>query len=422
MVIWLYLVHIVDYQFNFTGINRTEYELTLHARKLQQQGQSIAFCRFDKVHGFTKIPTDFIDQILMRADRDGIDAPPLSYGNLLQKRIFKTKISIQKRVRKINKLLHKVHCPFAYNDTIITVGQDVDSGDMLELAYLKDKLSLNIHIMNHDIIPILFPQFSLIDSDKFSHYIDQTIKVADFFWCNSEHTKQTLQKYISSKNHPVVPMRVVKLGCDLAQYQHKSNGVMGIQINRLLQERFVLYVSTIEIRKNHQVLYDAYTQMLAAGEDDLPKLIFVGRRGWMVDKLLSTLEKDQRVKGNILIFDGITDAELMALYRHCLFTVFPSYIEGYGLPVVEALSFGKYCLAANTGSMPEIGGDFIEYLDPNDVQAWADRILFWAKNPEILREKERYIRDCYIPNSWDTMANGILSHLIKNNYQLTKIQ
>ena len=68
------------------------------------------------------------------------------------------------------------------------------------------------------------------------------------------------------------------------------------------------------------------------------------------------------------------DAELRALYENCEFFVYPSLYEGWGLPVAEALAFGKFVLASDRGSIPEVGGDLVEYIDPWNASAWAEAI------------------------------------------------
>ncbi len=73
----------------------------------------------------------------------------------------------------------------------------------------------------------------------------------------------------------------------------------------------------------------------------------------------------------------IKDEELSLLYEKSYFTVYPSWYEGWGLPVAESLAHGKFCLAANGTSLREAGGEFAEYLDPYDIPAWSERLLYY---------------------------------------------
>jgi glycosyltransferase involved in cell wall biosynthesis len=130
-----------------------------------------------------------------------------------------------------------------------------------------------------------------------------------------------------------------------------------------------------------------------------------------VRALLADLDLDPRVKGSFLILSDATDAAVKWLYQHCLFTVFPSLYEGWGLPVTESLNNGKFVIASNTSSIPEAGGSLAEYLDPWDVDAWADRILFYTVNREALRERESRTRTCFIPPTWDDSILEIRSEV-----------
>ena len=156
-MIWLYLSHIINSN-KFTGIIRTEYELAKYARELQKQQFPIRFCQFSPQFGFISVEPESVDQALLRFQQktDGITVTHLSK---LQKRILRTKNSIRKRTRKLKRLLGICHYPFSNGDTVITVGQDLGSGDMLDLACIKQKIKLKLHMMSYDIIPITHPQY-----------------------------------------------------------------------------------------------------------------------------------------------------------------------------------------------------------------------------------------------------------------------
>ena len=97
---------------------------------------------------------------------------------------------------------------------------------------------------------------------------------------------------------------------------------------------------------------------------------------------------------------NVTDTELSDLYRGALFTVYPSFYEGWGLPVAESLAFGKFCLASTAPSLREVGKDWIEYLDPHDEQIWAQKILWFYRHPETILEREKQIENEFTPLPW----------------------
>ena len=128
---------------------------------------------------------------------------------------------------------------------------------------------------------------------------------------------------------------------------------------------YVLYVSTLDVRKNHRLLFQVWKRLIAKhGADAVPDLVCVGRKGALTDDFLSELENARHLGGRIVVEHDVDDAGLARLYAGCLFTVFPSIAEGWGIPVTESLAHGKYCVASNASSLPEVGGDLIDYHDP----------------------------------------------------------
>ena len=136
---------------------------------------------------------------------------------------------------------------------------------------------------------------------------------------------------------------------------------------------FLLFVSTIEPRKNVPMLLQALRICIDRNPKRGYRLLIAGARGWRDTAIYDTLRDLQL--GEAAQFVGqITDEELCWLYSACRLYTNPSRYEGFGLPLLEALACGAACLASNTTSLPEIGGDAAEYLPPDDPGAWADRI------------------------------------------------
>jgi glycosyltransferase involved in cell wall biosynthesis len=174
----------------------------------------------------------------------------------------------------------------------------------------------------------------------------------------------------------------------------------------------VLFVSTIEIRKNHRLLVRVWRRLMERhGADAVPVLIFAGQIGWLVDDLLADLAASRYLDGKIEHRPGLSDAELREAYRGCLFTVFPSLSEGWGLPVAESLAHGKFCVASNRAAIPEVGGDLIDYFDPtddDDATAKIERALF---EPGYLAVREARLRAEYRPRTWADCVHGLIEKL-----------
>ena len=182
------------------------------------------------------------------------------------------------------------------------------------------------------------------------------------------------------------------------------------------EKPFVLFVSTFERRKNHEVLYKAYHILCSQGYgNELPNLIFVGMSGWGVTDLKKDIELDPVCKDKIFHISDATDSDLNYLYEKSLFCLYPSFYEGWGLPISEALVKGKFILASNTSSIPEVGGCNIEYLDPFNPRGWAEKIMYYTKNIDLLKMKEAEIKKNYQQSTWlglSKQVSDLLSRMV----------
>ena len=121
-----------------------------------------------------------------------------------------------------------------------------------------------------------------------------------------------------------------------------------------LPDRYILSLSTIEPRKNLQLLISAYKEMIDEGEN-LPDLVLAGREGWILEDIVGTI--DEKVKNRIHFTGFIDDDDLAQIYREAELFVFPSKYEGFGLPVIEAMSQGTLVVCSDAASLPEVAGD-----------------------------------------------------------------
>jgi glycosyltransferase involved in cell wall biosynthesis len=138
-------------------------------------------------------------------------------------------------------------------------------------------------------------------------------------------------------------------------------------------DRFWLHVGTIEPRKNHERLLAAYARYASQVQDPFP-LVLVGARGWLMEQFDAQI--DALGLGNRVIRLGyVTDAALSWLYESCFAFIYPSLFEGFGLPVVEAMSFGAAVIASNVTSLPEVVGDAGLLIDPLSVESISDALI-----------------------------------------------
>ena len=141
----------------------------------------------------------------------------------------------------------------------------------------------------------------------------------------------------------------------------------------------------------------------------IPPLTIVGKSGDGGEEILRRVKRANSRRKLITVLGNVKDAELAEYYRGALFTMMPSRMEGWGLPVAESLSFGRFCLASNAGSIPEVGGDLVAYFDPGDVEGCAALVEKYAFDAEERARAEARIAAEYRPTPWSSTAAELVA-------------
>ncbi|MCS7287390.1 MAG: glycosyltransferase family 1 protein [Anaerolineae bacterium] len=193
------------------------------------------------------------------------------------------------------------------------------------------------------------------------------LRAADAVITVSECTKKDAMRFY---NIPEEKITVIYEGVSPRFHPVSSEIVGAVRLKYGLPERFILYVGTIEPRKNLIALLEALHYLLTTYH---LQLVIVGKKGWLYEgffRRLRELGLEERVH-----FTGyVPDEDLPALYSAADLFVFPSLYEGFGLPVLEAMACGVPVICSNTSSLPEVAGDAALLVDPTDVQALAKAI------------------------------------------------
>lgn len=290
-------------------------------------------------------------------------------------------------------------------DTTLAMQSDWSHTSISAIAAMRQKAGSRHVVLCHDIIPILFPQwYSDGDVKLFTTYYDQAFAVADKVIFTSHCSRRDADVYCKSIGAKIADSAVVPMGTDVLPRQPVDGGLP----QGLSKDRYVLYVSTIEPRKNHAMLVEAWRWLVRQGMVEATgfKMVFVGRPGWMMGSFFEDLRNDKELAGTIVHLTGITDQALAALYQHAAFCVYPPLYEGYGLPPVEALASGKAVIASSAGPIAEIVGDFAVCLDPNDVDAWTAQMGAWMQDTT---DRNRYAARAaseYQPLSWEASSES----------------
>lgn len=217
----------------------------------------------------------------------------------------------------------------------------------------------------HDLIPITHPQFCREgEAERHTRRMATVLNSAAGVVANSGHTLETLAEFAAARGRALPPAVVAWPG---------TPALPRVPTPKSSEPAFVV-LGTIEGRKNHALLLSLWKQMLVAGGSAaVPRLIIVGRRGWQVAEVLAQLDGDD-FAGRVSEVGALDDRRLAETLAGARALLFPSFAEGYGIPLVEALAAGVPVLASDLPVFREIGQGVPELLPPDDLAAWRDAV------------------------------------------------
>lgn len=267
---------------------------------------------------------------------------------------------------------------------------------------------LRFALLVYDLIPVRRPEWcDRVVVRTFRKWIDDVLPLCDNVFAISRATAADVEAYAKEQGMALPgPVVALPIGSELHQRP-------GPRSSRLPPPgSYALAVSTIEARKNHLLLFRVWRRMLdEMPREQVPTLVFAGRIGWLVADLMQQIANTDNLCGRLIIVESPSDAELAALYDGCLFTLFPSFFEGWGLPVTESLGFGKPCLIANRTSLPEAGGDLVRSFDPDNLHDAYAVIRNAIEDRTGLALWEARIRREFKPVPWSATVDALLAGL-----------
>ncbi len=257
-------------------------------------------------------------------------------------------------------------------------------------------------VLIHDLIPITNPEF--VGEDYAQRYLE-VLRLPAHFIVTTRYTLSALNSVrkklgVGQALSSVVPLAYEFPGT-ARNYRAQAKPK---ELKTCPSRPFALCVGTVEIRKNHDLLFRIWEE-LKSERPDLPDLVIAGRRGWKADAALNKLEEFSHSNRHIIFIEAPSDAVLRWLYSACEFTLYPSFLEGWGLPVAESLWFGKACAASNTSSIPLVGGDLCAYFSPYSPEEMKAAILALL-DPRVRHAYEEKIASACL-RTWAEVAEDL---------------
>jgi glycosyltransferase involved in cell wall biosynthesis len=457
-VIWLNVGDLLGWPFRqVTGIQRAMLCILGEIRRRPPAESPVRLCRFHEGRGFVLVSEAELDGFARRLDyefdaqsglrkragslpasiavarrtggaatarfRAALQAADRRLPEAIRLGSRQLVIAVHLRARAARKLLRGVlfpakeppPCRMRAGDVLLSIGPGwVQPAYAPAVAALRSEIGFRHVVLIYDLIACKFP--TLIAEEIGKPFVDWalvTVRSADRIATISENSRRDVLEYIESLGLPPRPIEVVTLGQDKAAPE--ANGATPVHEFERDPAGFVLSVGTVEKRKNHALLVEVWRRLLQQrNRAEVPCLVWIGRRGWLVDDLLAELERENWLDGKVVWLNrakggGTSEEELDRLYRRCQFTMFPSLYEGWGLPVAESLAYGKLCIASNAASVPEVGGDLVDYHSPEDPAACLRLVERAIYDPEYRRSRGREIATRYRPASWADCAASILA-------------
>jgi glycosyltransferase involved in cell wall biosynthesis len=235
----------------------------------------------------------------------------------------------------------------------------------------------------HDLIPVSHPQYCREgEAIRHAERIGNALTTARGIIVNSNATKEDLANFARNKGMAMPPCQVAWLGVEpppAGTFRAATTSV----------RPYFVMVGTIEARKNHRLILDVWSDLVARMGERAPELVIIGQRGWEAKEAIDLLDRPGPLKGHIREMGRCGDAELSRLMTGARALLMPSFAEGFGLPLVEALQIGTPVIASDLTVFREIAGDIPEFCCPSDKDGWRKIVLDFAGSDSA---RERQLR------------------------------
>ncbi len=259
-------------------------------------------------------------------------------------------------------------------------------------AWWLRRRGARVVVVVHDLIPITHPEYCRpAEPRKHRVRMGCAARVSAGIVANSEHTLAEFRSYCESAGLPVPASVVAWLGPGLAG---------AIPGERPLAAPYFVVVGTIEPRKNHAMMLRIWQRLAESMGERAPKLVLIGQLGWNGAGVVDCLRRCEALRGIVIEQRRCGDKELATWLHHARALLFPSFAEGYGLPVTEALSQGVPVIASDLPVFRETVDDIPDYAPPSDVPRWETLVADYARADSPMRDAQVERMKSFRPPSW----------------------
>jgi glycosyltransferase involved in cell wall biosynthesis len=247
----------------------------------------------------------------------------------------------------------------------------------------------------HDLIPITHPEYCRVgETQAHMQRMRLALKVGAGVVANSHDTLNNLKDFSRQQCLPMPPSAVALLAPAPLPATEVSS--------RPLAAPYFVVLGTIEPRKNHVLLLTLWRELVGRLGQDAPHLVVIGQRGWECENVLDLLERCDILRTHVHEVPHCLDEELVRYLKHAQGLLFPSFAEGYGMPLAEAFQAGTPVIASALPVFKEIAGNVPDYLSPLDGLGWLKAIEDYAA-PNSERRQAQLLRMKWLSlPTWDS--------------------
>lgn len=315
------------------------------------------------------------------------------------------KIFFALKRKKIAKILKEPNIIFNKNDTLLFLDACWNMPIWSEVKKAKIAGARIVFII-YDLIPIHFPEFcDKPHTNSFKNFFLNSLNFADMYVGISQTVMEEVKVFALHSHHQRA--RNIKydyfyLGSDFSQ------NIVDDKVRREIKDFFegktpvFLTVSTIEPRKNHALILNAFDSLWEKGID--VKLCFIGKIGWKIAPFIEKIKSHRMLGKKFMVFYNANDFELSYAYTNAHSLVFASFVEGFGLPIIEALNCGLPVLASSLPIHKEIGRDNIDYFQLDNMEELVYKL------EKLAQEPKKILKSTWM--TWDESINMLLNKIV----------
>ena len=273
--------------------------------------------------------------------------------------------------------------------------------------YVPRYCPVPIVVTIHDLSFFYYPsEFRKKDLYQLKNWTAFSIKKSELIIAVSKTTKKDIVKWYDIDDKKI---SVIYNGFEKKAEKIEDGSIL--KKFKLEAKKYILYVGTLQPRKNIVTLIGAFDDYCKTHED--LKLVIVGKKGWLYDEIFEEVNK-LNLKDKVIFTDFITDDEVIVLYKNAWNFVMPSLYEGFGIPILEAMAYGCPVISSQKSSLPEIGGEACLYFDPLGKTDLIEKWYQLAQSTDLYNKLVKVGKERVQTFSWEKCAKETLELLKKS--------